>query len=91
MGRLVITHSTYLDGLIPLLRKLSVLEGIKTITPGIIKRVNGNSENLNLKITRQIKGGYRVIARKGKSMQEVFVICNYKKEELDIVLMNLIK
>ncbi|MFM7314772.1 MAG: DUF2103 domain-containing protein, partial [Cyanobium sp.] len=41
MGRLVITHSTYLEELIPLLRRLAVQPGINTVTPAVISRVRG--------------------------------------------------
>jgi hypothetical protein len=41
MGRLVITHSTYIEGLIPVLRKLALEPGIDTITPAVISRVQG--------------------------------------------------
>ena len=36
MGRVVITHSTYIDGLIPLLRRLAQVPGIDTVTPAVI-------------------------------------------------------
>ena len=36
MARLVITHSTYVEGLIPLLRRLATLPDIDTITPAVI-------------------------------------------------------
>jgi hypothetical protein len=39
MGRLVITHSTYLEGLIPLLKRLVQDPAIDTITPAVISRV----------------------------------------------------
>ena len=38
MGRVVITHSTYIDGLIPVLRKLAAAAGIETVTPAVISR-----------------------------------------------------
>ncbi|NBP99425.1 MAG: hypothetical protein EB123_08160, partial [Synechococcaceae bacterium WBB_32_011] len=44
MGRLVITHSTYLDGLIPLLKILANDPAIDTITPAVICRVKGRCE-----------------------------------------------
>ena len=91
MGRVVVTHSTYIEGLIPLLKKLSRREGIKTVTPGIIKRVNGFSEKLNIKITRPIKGGFKLIARKGRSMQEIFIITSYAEEVLKSIVVNLTK
>jgi len=49
MGRLVITHSTYIEGLIPLLRRLVEEEGITTVTPAVIGRVRGRSSSLQLR------------------------------------------
>ncbi len=82
MGRLVKTHSTYIEGLINILDLLTTDKSIKTITPGIIKRVKGKSEKLKLKITRVVEGGYKVNARKGKSVQEVFILTTYNRSEL---------
>jgi hypothetical protein len=39
MGRVVITHSTYIEGLIPLLKLLAQVPGIDTVTPAVICRV----------------------------------------------------
>ncbi|KGG18894.1 hypothetical protein EV08_1381 [Prochlorococcus marinus str. SS2] len=58
-------------------------EEIKTITPGVIARVRGNSGKLKIKITRKIKGGFKLIARKGKSAQEVYILTNYDNTELE--------
>ncbi len=74
MGRVVTTHSTYIEGLIPCLKRLAKHDGISTVTPGEIKRVKGHCESLRLKISTTTKQGYKLIARKGSSLQEVFVI-----------------
>ncbi len=83
MGRIVITHSTYIDGLIPILKKLVVKKGIKTITPGIIKRTRGRSEKFHMRVSATIKNGFKVIARKGNSCQEVFIICYLDKSAME--------
>ena len=49
-GRVVLNHSTHCDDLIPALEKLAEYEGIKTITPGRLKRVGGHVGFLNLKV-----------------------------------------
>ena len=46
MGRVVLNHSTHIEGLIPVLKKLALNIRIKTITPAIISRVRGRSTNL---------------------------------------------
>ncbi len=86
MGRLVKTHSTYLDGLIPVLEKLSKDKYIKTITPGVISRTKSVSSELVLRISREIKCGYKINARKGRTTQEIFIITKYTKTELEKII-----
>ena len=82
-ARLVITHSTYIPGLIALLEKLALYPEIKTITPAVISRVKSNSPRLRLKVSVPIAGGHKLIARKSRSAQEVFVITQWSKAELE--------
>jgi hypothetical protein len=82
MGRVVITHSTYLDGLIPLLRRLAAEEGIDTVTPAVISRVRGRSPGLRLRVSAPIRGGFKLVARRGGSAQEVFVVTAWSRERL---------
>ena len=82
MGRVVITHSTYLEGLIPLLRQLAKAEGIDTVTPAVISRVRGRSPSLRLRVSAPIRGGYKLVARRGGSAQEVFVLTTRSREAL---------
>jgi hypothetical protein len=63
MGRVVITHSTYLEGLIPLLRQLAQQAGIDTVTPAVICRVKGRAAKLRLRVSAPILGGYKLVAR----------------------------
>ena len=74
MGRLVITHSTYLEGLIPLLKRLVRDPAIDTITPAVIARVKGRAPELRLRVSTPITGGWKLVARRGSSAQEVFVV-----------------
>ncbi|HGY5540945.1 MAG TPA: DUF2103 domain-containing protein [Prochlorococcus sp.] len=74
MGRVVITHSTYVEGLIPWLKALAEDKNIQTITPAVIKRVKGRCPQLQLRISTPIKGGFKLVARRGSSVQEVFVV-----------------
>jgi hypothetical protein len=82
MGRVVITHSTYLEGLIPLLRSLAAEPGIDTVTPAVIGRVRGRSSGLRLRVSTPITGGHKLVARRGGSVQEVFVITSWSRERL---------
>ena len=82
MGRLVITHSTYLEGLIPLLKQLTREEGIETVTPAVICRVRGRCVGLRLRISAPITGGFKLVARRGTSAQEVFVVTSWERPRL---------
>jgi len=86
MGRLVITHSTYVDGLIPVLRRLAAETGIDTVTPAVISRVRGRSAGLQLRLSTPITGGHKLVARRGTSAQEVFVVTALNRDELVSVL-----
>ena len=83
MGRLVITHSTYLDGLIPVLRRLVQQPRIDTITPAVIARVRGRAPGLRLRVSTPITGGWKLLARRGSSAQEVFVVTDLDASELE--------
>ena len=82
MGRLVLNHSTNIEGLIPILQKLVQNTDIKTITPGAISRVRGRSSKLIIRLSVKTINGYKAIARKGKTAQEVFISTDLSKEQL---------
>ncbi|MFM7313621.1 MAG: DUF2103 domain-containing protein [Cyanobium sp.] len=82
MGRLVITHSTYLEGLVAVLRQLAAQPGINTVTPAVINRVRGRCPGLRLRVSAPITGGHKLLARRGGSAQEVFVVTGLEREAL---------
>ena len=82
MGRLVLNHSTYIKGLIPILKKLALNINIKTVTPAIISRARGRSSQLIIRLSVKTINGYKAIARKGKTAQEVFISTDLSKDEL---------
>ena len=86
LGRVVITHSTYVQGLIPWLKALADETGIQTITPAVISRVRGRSPDLQLRVSTPIHGGYKLVARKGTSAQEVFVVTSMSRPDLEKAL-----
>ncbi len=86
MGRIVLTHSTYLEGLVPILRKLAANQSIKTVTPATISKVRGRTSKLIIRISVEIVGGYKAIARKGQTAQEIFITTDLNKEELSYLL-----
>jgi hypothetical protein len=90
-GRIVWNHSTHLDGLIPLLEKLVIYEGIKTVTPGVLSRAKGHIPKLQLRVSVPIRGGFKLIARHGKSVQEVFILTDLDKSALELIIAKLTK
>jgi hypothetical protein len=91
MGRLVITHSTYVEGLIPVLRRLAAETAIDTVTPAVISRVRGRSAGLQLRLSTPITGGHKLMARRGTSAQEVFVVTALSREQLNTVLQKVLR
>ena len=86
MGRLVLNHSTNLEGLIPVLKKLALNISIKTITPAAISRVRGKSSKLIIRLSVKTINGYKAIARKGRTAQEVFISTDLSKDELKQII-----
>lgn len=85
-GRLVLTHSTHLPGLIPILTRLAEQPEIKTVTPGRIARVKARTTPLKIKVTVPISGGHKLQARAQSTVQEVFVVTDLSMEELQKLL-----
>jgi hypothetical protein len=81
-GRLVWNHSTHIHGLIPILERLCQQPGIQTVTPGVIGRVKGHAPKMQLRVSVPIRGGYKVIARQGKTVQEVFILTTLDQDSL---------
>ena len=86
LGRLVLNHSSNIEGLIPILQKLALNINIKTITPAAISRVRGRSSKLIIRLSVKTINGYKAIARKGKTAQEVFISTELSKEELKQII-----
>jgi hypothetical protein len=86
LGRLVINHSTNIEGLIPVLQRLALNSNIKTITPAVISRARGKSSKLIIRLSVKTINGYKAIARKGKSAQEVFISTDLGKDELKKII-----
>ena len=85
-GRVVLNHSTHISGLIAILQKLVSHPQITTVTPAVISRGRSNAPKLRLKVSVPIRGGFKLIARKGKSVQEVFVITDLSAAQLTAVI-----
>ena len=86
MARLVQNHSTHIDGLIKWLKKIAENQYIKTVTPASISKTNGKGEKLSLKITIKTNEGYKLLARKGKLVQEVFLVTHLNEAEIKEII-----
>ena len=82
-GRLVLNHSTHIPGLIRVLERLTKLDGIQTITPAVIGRARGHAPRMQLRVSVPIRGGFKIIARQGKTFQEVFILTILSQNSLE--------
>ena len=81
MGRLVHNHSTNIEGLVKWLKKIADNQFIKTVTPASLAKTKGRGEGLVLKVTVKTNEGFKLLARKGTLVQEVFIVtCLTEKE-----------
>ena len=86
LGRLVLNHSTNIEGLIPILQKLALENNIKTITPAVISRARGRSSKLIIRLSVKTINGYKAIARNGNTAQEVFISTELSKDALKEII-----
>ena len=86
MGRLVQNHSTNIEGLIKWLKKIAASNEIKTVTPASLSKTNGRGEKLELKITVKTNEGYKLLARKGRLVQEVFLVTSLADSEIKKII-----
>ena len=82
MGRLVQNHSTHIDGLIKWLKRIALNKEIKTVTPASLSKAKGRGEKLIIKVTIKTHEGYKLLARKGKLVQEVFLVTKMDETEI---------
>ena len=86
MGRLVQNHSTHIEGLIKWLKKIAEQDDIKTVTPGSLSKTKGKGEKLCIKVTIKTNEGYKLLARKGKLVEEVFLVTNLDESKITEII-----
>lgn len=64
------------------MKALARESAIQTITPAVISRVKGRSPTLQLRVSIPIRGGYKLVARRGTTVQEVFVVTELDRDSL---------
>ena len=85
-ARLVRNHSSFAPGLEPVLKELAArMPSTDTITPGRLAKTGGRSEHFELRFGAAGPSlhGFKLLARKGKSSQEVFVNTKLGREEME--------
>ena len=85
-ARLVRNHSSFAPGLEPVLKALAArMPSTDTITPGRLAKTGGRSEHFELRFgaAGPHLHGYKLLARKGKSSQEVFVNTKLGRGEME--------
>ena len=86
MGRLVQNHSTHIEGLIKWLKRIAEEVDVKTVTPASLSKTNGRGEKLAIKVTIKTKEGFKLLARKGTQVQEVFLVTSLNETEIKEVI-----
>lgn len=73
-ARLVLTHSTHLETLVPALRLLQSSPLVTSIIPARLASSGGRAHaGLTLRLGTPTPSGYKVLARRGGGVQEVFL------------------
>ena len=88
LARLVNNHSLMAPGLRPVLKRLAeALPDSDTITPGRVSETRGRRERFTLSMSTASNelhvNRWKLLARNGKMVQEVFVTSQLPREELE--------
>lgn len=86
-GRLKIEHSI-IDGVREMLeRVLDQNPEIRSVIPGVIKRVRDAKGEVKVRVTVPVTNGWKAIALSAGARQELFVSTTLTKEELESALL----
>ena len=86
MGRLVQNHSTNIEGLIKWLKRIAASDEIKTVTPASLSKTKGRGEKLEIKVTVKTNEGFKLLARKGRLVQEIFLVTRLAESEINGII-----
>ena len=85
-GKLKIEHSI-IDGLRPVLeRLLHDTPGIRSIIPGVIRRVRDARGLPIVRVTVPVTNGWKAIALSAGARQELFISTDLSRDELELAL-----
>ena len=68
------------------MKNIAKTNEIKTVTPASLSKTNGKGEKLILKVTIKTNDGYKLLARKGKLVQEVFLVTRLEEKEIKEII-----
>ena len=92
-GVVTLTHSTFVPGLKPAMERLARRAGVVRVTPGQLREGSGHAETFRLEFQRELDdGSFKLVARKGKTAQDVFVVAKrslFSADSLQDALLNL--
>lgn len=74
-ARLALNHSTHVEGLLPVLRRLIATLGppdIHTVVPGRLAVTRGKAIHFRVRVSAPTPQGFKALARRGQTVQEVF-------------------
>jgi hypothetical protein len=86
-GKLKIEHSI-LDDLRPVLERLVAREDIRSIIPGVIRRVRDAKGKVKIHITVPTQNGWKAIGLANGARQELFVSTALSEDELTLAIAN---
>jgi hypothetical protein len=84
--RLKIEHSI-IDGLRPVLEELlAANDGIRSVIPGVIRRVRDAKGPVKVRVTVPTQNGWKAIALSAGARQELFISTDWNKEQVEAAL-----
>ncbi|KAA8497550.1 hypothetical protein FVE85_5135 [Porphyridium purpureum] len=87
-GRLVVNHSTHIPSLLRTLERMCQEPGVKSIVPGRVGAAKSNARGrsgLYLRVTVPTDQGWKLLARKGTQVQEVFLVVSPDMKRDDVI------
>jgi hypothetical protein len=74
-----------IDGVLPLLERISELDGVEKVIPALISHSSvKRARKPELKLQRKTPSGFKLLARSRRSIQEIFVVVeNTKRVEVE--------
>ncbi len=89
-GKLKIEHSI-IDGLRPVLERLLIEDAIRSVIPGVIRRVRDARGEPVIRVTVPTTNGWKAIALSAGARQELFISTELAKQPLEDLIRNALR